>query len=77
MPTTTRAKSPAKKKVAEKASPYMGIYLDDESRVKLRELETLTGKSGSAVIRELIKNADGARMARLSALVAEMKSLIK
>jgi hypothetical protein len=59
-----------------KASPYMGIYLDDEAREKLRLLETETGLSGSAVIRQLIKNADGSRMARLSVLVAEMKSLL-
>lgn len=58
------------------AGPYKGIYLDDESREKLRVLEQETGESASAVIRKLIKNADGLKMARLAVLADEMKSLL-
>lgn len=69
------------KGIAKKPSPSArftrGIYLDDESRVKLLELEKQTGKNGSEVIRSLIKAADGAKMARLAALADEMTALLK
>lgn len=57
-------------------SSYTSVYLDEESREKLRDLATQTGKSRSQVIRSLINGADGERERRLVDLVSEMKKVL-